>query len=111
MLSSQPAQSQLAPLTATGDAPIVVDGRIVFEIHGTNNLSATERARRINIQLKQEVRNPELAIVEVVQTPDNLVYLQSQHSEAILVTITQADVITPGHQPDRQARLWADKLE
>lgn len=111
MLSSQPAQSQLAPLTAAGDAPIVVDGRIVFEIHGTNNLSATERARRINTQLKQEVRNPELAIVEVVQTPENLVYLQSQDSEAILVTITQADVITPGHQPDRQARLWADKLE
>ncbi|MEO0827926.1 MAG: mechanosensitive ion channel domain-containing protein [Cyanobacteria bacterium J06635_15] len=107
---SQSAQAQLTPLNSGGEAPIVVDGRVVFKVRGIDELTATERAYTINAELRREVRRPDLAVIEAVQT-DNLVYLQSQHSEEILVTITQADVLTPGRQPNRQARLWAEDLE
>ncbi|MEO0455717.1 MAG: mechanosensitive ion channel domain-containing protein [Cyanobacteria bacterium P01_A01_bin.114] len=111
MLSSAPARSQLAPIEARGNAEIVVDGRVVFEIYGTDKLTATARARSINAQLKQEVRRSEQAVIEPVKTSGNLFYLRSQHSDASLVTITQADAVTPEYQPEQQATLWAKQLQ
>ena len=112
-LSSRPAQSQLNLININEQAPILVDGRVVFEVHGTNNLSAFARARSINAVLARELQEDygnRAVTIEVVEDAAG-VYLQSQRSQATLVTITEADILTSGLQPYSQAEEWAQKLE
>ena len=112
---SQPAyaqsdQDESVQANPIRTAAVVVDGRPVFEIHGLENFTATERAASINAELQQEVKMSQLAEVRVDEQ-DNLVFLQSRFSRRILVTVTQADVTTALYDRKRQAKLWARELQ
>ncbi|MGF1496926.1 MAG: mechanosensitive ion channel domain-containing protein [Elainellaceae cyanobacterium] len=116
-LTGLPAQSQ--GLHAVGKAPVVVDGRVVFEVRDTDTITAAERARWINRELEQEVRSPQLAEIVVAQK-DGLVYLTNLAAEAelptrpsddILITVTEADVLSPRRKPYEQGMVWANLLE
>ncbi|MEM9004354.1 MAG: mechanosensitive ion channel domain-containing protein [Cyanobacteria bacterium P01_F01_bin.86] len=117
LLLSQPSQSQLTqpeleaePVIPSGTATIVVDGRAVFDIHGADGLSAIDRAARINAELQQEVRLPEPVEIEI-REHKKLVYLTSEHGADVLITVTAADVPTPGYPLKRQAIIWEEQLE
>ena len=110
LLAVTPVSAQLATPDSGGRAPVVVDGRVVFRVNGTENNSAIERASQINSQLSQEVKQPELAEIEVVQA-EGLVYLRSLYSGETLITITDKDVLSPGSQSNSQAERWAEELE
>ncbi|MEM9267040.1 MAG: mechanosensitive ion channel domain-containing protein [Cyanobacteria bacterium P01_F01_bin.13] len=105
-----PAQAQLASKDPT--AAVVVNGRKVLEVRGVENFTAAQRARSINQRLQEEVQRsapPEIKVV--VEDENGLVYLQSQPSRALLATVTEADLVTPGYQLERQAEDWAELLE
>lgn len=105
-----PTLAQVTPFDWENQAPVVVDGRVVFEVRDTDSISAERRAQRINAVLDEEVRSPTLAEIEVVQD-DFLIYLQSEHTNQILTTITDADVIDPRRNAYDQAVIWANELE
>lgn len=91
-------------------APIVVDGRMLFDIKSTGDLNARERARQINQVLAQQIQDSEDVAVEVVQD-DKLVYLRSKGDGMVLVTVTQSDVAPIGRRPMDQGREWAQALQ
>ncbi|MEL6385285.1 MAG: hypothetical protein AAFQ89_23030 [Cyanobacteria bacterium J06626_18] len=126
VLWAQPVLSQSASLKPRGTASVVVDGRVVFEVHGTENLTAIQRAAVINELLQEEVGQSEpLVEIQVVDNRqsdesstlqgqstgestrkerfdgeadecNNQVCLKSRQSNDILVTVTRADVERPG---------------
>ncbi|MEM9447600.1 MAG: mechanosensitive ion channel domain-containing protein [Cyanobacteria bacterium P01_E01_bin.6] len=106
----QPAHSQASAIDGVGQASVVIDGEVMFEVRDTGALSAPERAGQINQKLRQELRSPHLAEIFVVQK-ERLVYLQSRHTDEILTTITEADVLLLQRKPFEQARLWATSLQ
>ncbi|MEB3210617.1 MAG: hypothetical protein VKL39_04655, partial [Leptolyngbyaceae bacterium] len=91
-------------------APVVIDGNVVFQVRDAGALNAPRRAEQINQLLSEELRSPDLAEIFVVQK-DSLVYLQSRYTEEILATITESDVLLSRRKPFDQARIWADTLE
>jgi small-conductance mechanosensitive channel len=91
-------------------APIVIDGNVVFQVRDTGALTASQRARQINQKLSQELRSPQLAEIFMVKK-DSLVYLKSRHTEEILATITEADVLLSRRMPFEQAKDWAATLQ
>ncbi|MGB3615956.1 MAG: mechanosensitive ion channel domain-containing protein [Elainellaceae cyanobacterium] len=107
--TDDPAIDTAQPLTAK-TAPIIVDGRILFEIKGVGELTAQDRARQVNQALAQQVRHSEDVTIEVVRD-DTLIYLRSKGSGDSLVTVTQSDVTPLGRQPISQGREWARTLQ
>ncbi|NEQ97452.1 MAG: mechanosensitive ion channel [Cyanothece sp. SIO2G6] len=106
-----PATAQLTPLVPVGEAAVVVDGRVVFKVRDTTTLTAAQRVDHINRELLREVQELEQASIFVVNDRQrNLVYLQSKASQDILITVTEADVVVPGGEPE-QANTWARDLQ
>ncbi|MEO1519369.1 MAG: mechanosensitive ion channel domain-containing protein [Cyanobacteria bacterium J06633_2] len=91
-------------------APVVIDGNVRFQVRDAGALTAPERAEQINQKLSQELRSPRLAEIFVVQK-DSLVYLQSRHTDEILATITESDVLLSRRKPFEQARILATTLQ
>ncbi|MEB3230362.1 MAG: mechanosensitive ion channel domain-containing protein [Leptolyngbyaceae bacterium] len=111
LLITTPAMAQLSPLVPGGEAAVVVDGRVIFKIKDAATLTATERATHINRELLREVREVEAVGIAVKSDRQrNLIYLQSQTSQDILLTVTEADVVVPGGELE-QAEAWAKDLE
>ncbi|MEO0407920.1 MAG: mechanosensitive ion channel domain-containing protein [Cyanobacteria bacterium P01_A01_bin.135] len=117
-----PSWAQLGPLNLaqTGEAqpvnvssaPVVVDGRVIFEIQGAGGFSARERAKRVNAALAEQVQRAEAPEIDAVQNRDrDLVYLQPAGSDEVLVTVTPADVAALGQAPLQQGREWAVQIE
>lgn len=94
----------------SSSAPIVVDGRQLFEIQGSGNLTAADRAKRVNEALLQQVRQRNSAVDVVEDEESGLVYLQPAGTDEVLVTVTRDDVPVLG-QPIRQGRQWAAQIE
>lgn len=97
-----PVQAQSA-----GKAPVVLDGRQIFQVSDSENFTAKERADQINFQLKavvQSLEPPAVSVEERNQVPTILV------NDRYLLTVTQRDV-EPGSNPDEQARAWAEQIK
>ncbi|MEB3356198.1 MAG: mechanosensitive ion channel domain-containing protein [Synechococcales bacterium] len=116
-MAGLPAQSQ--GLHGAGGAPVVVDGRVVFEVKDTGTITAEERARWINQELEQEVRSPQPVDIVVAQK-DGLVYLvnlssqvnlRNRPGDGVLITVTEADITPPRQKTYEQAVVWAKLLE
>jgi len=95
--------------TQTVKAPVVVDGIELFQVGRSGNLAAVERAEIINEALRQEVRSPESADIQVVRD-DKLTIIRSEASNRNLITVTEGD-ITTGTSPFSQAALWRGDIE
>jgi small-conductance mechanosensitive channel len=95
------------PLAATDKAPIVIDGRVLFEVGEAGTWSPQQRAREINRVLSAAVAAPQ---------PVNLVmaehdgYPTIRMDEWHLLTVMDSDVL-PGMDPGEQAQRWLQTVE
>ena len=116
-LVSVPSSAKSPLANGSAEAPVVVDGRVLFKVRNSGNFTAAERAGIINSNLEQEVQSPKAVKIEVVQE-NRLTIIRSRRDvnatpaseERDLVTITEGDVI-PGTSPIRQANIWRDLIE
>ncbi|WP_158535116.1 mechanosensitive ion channel domain-containing protein [Acaryochloris thomasi] len=93
----------------TTPSPIVIDGRVLFQVHSISGFSAKDRADPVNQSLMDSLSNDsstEPPRVQIVRQ-DNLLTLRlnDQH----LLTVTERDLL-PGVMPREQAQRWQDWL-
>ena len=108
-LNSPAALARIETSISVEKAPVVVDGRFLFEVGGAGNFTAAERAEKINSDLRQEMLSPQPIEMDV-DSEGSLTTIRSQASDRTLITVTSEDVI-PGVQPRQQARQWLPVLE
>ncbi len=116
-LVSVPSSAQSPLANGSAEAPVVVDGRVLFKVRNSGNFTAAERAGIINSNLEQEVQSPKGVKIEVVKE-NQLTIIRSRREvnatppseERDLVTLTEGDVI-PGTSPIRQANIWRGLIE
>lgn len=103
------SQAQTPANKETEKAPIVLDGRILFEVGKLGNFTADKRADIINETLEREVRSPEPIKVEVIQENQQTV-IRNYPTERQLLTVTEADVIAAS-SIQGQALIWRNIVE
>lgn len=94
-------------LITENKAAITIDAEEIFQISRTNELTAQERAQKINADLKSAINSSqvlEITIQKRNQLP--VVYLNDNH----LLTITSNDRIK-GNSFEKQAEIWASELK
>ncbi|HAC64073.1 MAG TPA: mechanosensitive ion channel protein MscS, partial [Cyanothece sp. UBA12306] len=101
------AQSPL--INSTEKAPIIVDGRMLFEIGSISNFSAQQRANIINETLAEEVRTSQPVEVVVFEENEQTV-IRNLTTKRHLLSVTPADVIS-GSDTFEQAIIWKKILE
>jgi potassium efflux system protein len=87
-------------------APVVVDGRAIFLLSNTDELTARQRAKFVNSELQEVVtlpEPPEIEIRERNQSPT--IWINGRY----LLTVTQGDTL-PGRTPKEQANLWEEEI-
>ena len=99
----------LAPAIAQSskEAPVVLDGRQIFQVSGSEQFPAQGRADWINSQLQAVVESqkpPELKIEERKQSP--VIFLNDRY----LLTVTQRDAAF-GSTAHEQAKIWAERIQ
>ncbi|MBE9173301.1 mechanosensitive ion channel protein MscS, partial [Cyanobium sp. LEGE 06143] len=92
---------------AASSAPIVLDGRRLFELWPSRTLSAQQRSDTVNERLEEAIASGGPVQLEVRQT-NNLPVLSL--NGRTLVTVTERDV-AEGLEARDQAELWQRKLE
>jgi potassium-dependent mechanosensitive channel len=101
-----PAQDPTPP-PATDKMPVMLDGRVLFEVGESGTWSPTQRAREINRILRAAAADPE---------PVNLTLAEHDGLPTIrmgdwhLLTVTDSDVVT-GMDPGEQAQRWLQIVE
>lgn len=108
-LVSVPSAAQTSIAATNERAPVVLDGRVLFEVGNLGNNSAARRADIINNALQEEVRSPEPINLEVVQDDDRII-IRSQGSQRHLLTVSEGDVIQ-GPSRLSQGNIWRETLE
>ncbi len=103
------SEAQISGANPTEKSPVVVDGKVLFEVGDLPNYAAAKRAEIINKALEQEVRSPEAVRIEVVWENQQVV-IRNLHSQQHLLTVTEADVISAS-SPFTQAIVWRGHLE
>ena len=92
---------------ATDKAPVVLDGRVLFEVGESGTWSPQQRAREINRILRAAAVDPE---------PVNLLLAEHEGYPTVrmgdwhLLTVTDSDVL-PGMDPGEQAQRWLQTVE
>lgn len=103
----------VAPATAQGDtkAPIILDGRRLFEVSESGSFSAQERAQDAMRTLERILSRADSPIeVEIVQNQATnripVIVVEGNH----LLSVTRED--TPqGRSVEQQANIWAQRIE
>ncbi|MDF0553091.1 mechanosensitive ion channel domain-containing protein [Kamptonema sp. UHCC 0994] len=105
-------------------APVILDGRQIFQVSSSGQFTAKERANLINSQLRDAVSSPESVQVKVEernQLPTILLVSVSNKdlkanssppdtSARYLLTVTQLDA-PAGSSPQEQAGTWAAQIQ
>jgi small-conductance mechanosensitive channel len=106
-LPARAAGQEAPPPPMTDKAPVVLDGRVLFEVGESGTWSPAQRAREINRILRAAAADPE---------PVNLVlaehdgYPTIRMGEWHLLTVMDSDVL-PGMDPGEQAQRWLQTVE
>lgn len=87
-------------------APVVLDGRQIFQVSSSEPFSAQERADWINSQLRAVVESQKPPEVEVKQRNQSPILRINEH---YLLTVTQQDVVL-GNTPEEQAQIWIGQI-
>lgn len=102
----------VAPVLAQGKdtptAPIVLDGRKLFEVSQSGHYNAKDRADDANRVLIQKVKAAEPAVAVKIDESQSLPIIKV--NGAHLLTVTQEDA-PPGRTAKEQAEIWAGSLE
>ncbi|MBE9048892.1 mechanosensitive ion channel [Nostocales cyanobacterium LEGE 11386] len=96
----------VAPAQATEQAPVSIDGRLLFQVGNSEQFTAKERANLINLRLRQIVTSQEQVQVTIEERNKSQIILVNQQ---YLLTVTQADVLD-GKTPQAQAQVWVEQL-
>ncbi len=107
--SSAQTPSPTPSVNNTAEAPVVVDGQVLFNVKNVGNFTAAERAQSINKALEEEVLSKRAVELEVVPEGEKL-NIRSRTSDRVLVTMTEADVI-PGNEKLKQAAQWQRSIK
>ncbi|MEO1002403.1 MAG: mechanosensitive ion channel domain-containing protein [Cyanobacteria bacterium J06638_7] len=105
------AETQAPLAVSSGDsalapAPIVLDGRTLFRLWPSSNLSAEQRSEAINAQLAELAERGQ-AVTIGLRTSNNLPVLVL--NGRTLLTVTERDV-PEGKEAMEQAAAWRDQL-
>lgn len=103
-LISAPDTAQATQGKGPAKAPVVLDGRVLFQVGNAGNSTAAERAESINTALEQELLGPQAVEIEVTQENQRTI-LRSKTSTRNLLTVTEEDVITGTSAVD-QGNIW-----
>ncbi|MBD2090052.1 mechanosensitive ion channel [Microcoleus sp. FACHB-1515] len=98
----------LAPAIAqSAQATVALDGQVLFEVSGSGQYSAQDRANLINLQLQDAIQSARPIRVRIEQRNQSPTLLLN---DRYLLTVTQQDAI-PGSTPDEQAATWAQQIQ
>jgi small-conductance mechanosensitive channel len=89
-------------------APIILDGRRLFEVSQSGRYNAQERADDSNAVLKQKIITSEPPVPVKIEEAQNLPIIKVDGAH--LLTVTQEDA-PPGRTAKEQAEIWAGRLE
>lgn len=103
-----PVFAQEVP-TVESRAPVVLDGRVLFEVGASGNFSAAERAELVNAALLAEANTPG-DIDLVVTEEERLTAIRTREGDRPLIAIGDRDVV-PGVKQAWQAEIWRQRLE
>ncbi len=104
ILISAPDTAQATQAKGPAKAPVVLDGRVLFQVGNAGNSTAAERAESINTALEQELLASQAVEIEVSQENQRTI-LRSKTSTRNLLTVTEEDVITGSSAVD-QGNIW-----
>jgi len=85
---------------------VVLDGREIFELTGTEQFSAKERVEWVKFQLEAVVESqqqPNIRIDKRNELPIILI------NDRYLLTVTQRDTVF-GNTPEEEANIWSEKI-
>lgn len=89
-------------------APIILNGRRLFEVSQSGQYSAEERAEDANRLLKQKVRTTNPPVPVTIDGTQELPIIKVDGSH--LLTVTQEDA-PPGRTAKEQAEMWVGQLK
>lgn len=100
-----PIAAQFANLDS---APVVVDGRPLFEVAATDQITADERAASISSELDELVaENDDLVVRTEIRNDAPVILVNDRY----LMTVTQKDAVINGEdEPRSQAEQWNELL-
>ncbi|MBD2096770.1 mechanosensitive ion channel [Trichocoleus sp. FACHB-591] len=101
--------AQTSSSNRAAQSPVVLDGRVLFQVGNFGNFTALERAAIVNAALEQEVRSPQPAVIEVAEENQQTI-IRSQPNDRTLLTVTERDVLQ-GTNPVSQGRFWSRLIE
>jgi small-conductance mechanosensitive channel len=101
------AQGKDTPKDTPG-APIVLDGRRLFEVNQSGRYNAEERADDANRVLRQKIKAADPPVPVKIDESQNLPIIKVDGAH--LLTVTQEDA-PPGRTAKEQAEIWAGRLE
>jgi small-conductance mechanosensitive channel len=89
-------------------APVVLDGRPLFEVAATSQINADERAEAISQELEEQViENEDLLVTTEIRNKAPVILVDDRY----LMTVTQEDAAINGVEaPRSQASQWAEIL-
>ncbi len=108
LLTTGPSWGQ-TPVMRLVKAPVVLDGRVLFQVGQSANLTAAERADVINLALQDAVRSPQPVEIEVSRV-ETLAVIRNRSTNRNLLTVTDQDVAL-GTNPYAQAQIWRPLIE
>jgi potassium efflux system protein len=97
-----------AQLTVSDQAPVVLDGRPLFEVAATNQINADERAQQISDELEKQIASGDtLSVSTEIRNKAPVIVINGNY----LMTVTQKDAALEGlDSPRLQAQEWANLL-
>ena len=108
-----PTLAEIKPPTPSSNstANIVLDGRKLFAVGSSGNLSATRRAKKINSLLQNKLKqnfnsSQSLDVIVTKQSNWTVIRVKGRH----LLTVVENDLV-PGMVADEQAEIWQEKLQ
>lgn len=88
-------------------AAVTVDGQPIFQVTGSGEFTARERADLVNLQLKAAVESNQAAQIRVEQRNHQPTILLN---DRYLLTVTRGDT-APNTDPNDQAQRWVQQLQ
>ncbi|MEM6715638.1 MAG: hypothetical protein AAF622_11245, partial [Cyanobacteria bacterium P01_C01_bin.147] len=90
-------------------APVVLDGRPLFEVASTSQVNANERADTVSQELEEVVEtNEELVVTTEIRNKVPVLLVNDRY----LMTVTQNDVeLNNGDSPSTLADTWAEQID
>ena len=88
-------------------AAIAIDDLTIFQVSGSPQLSAQERAKEINAKLQVAIQSSNSPKVEIKQQNESpVIYL----NDGYLLTVTSSDAVN-NNNTEQQAQIWQTKLK